>query len=177
MKTKRLQFVMVVTLCLCVAVILLFMNGCSPRAEYLRIHIRANSNSQADQTVKYAVKEQVVALLTPQLEGVTDKATALEIVQERIPQIEQCANEVLERNGFGYGARAKICAENFPTRTYETLTLESGVYDALILELGSGTGDNWWCVVFPPLCFAASGDGETVVYRSLLVKWWHEIFG
>ena len=75
-------------------------------------------------------------------------------------------------NGFNYGCKAYIDAENFPTRSYDDVVLEAGVYDALILNLGSGKGDNWWCVVYPPLCFIGGNDNgqNNIVYRSKLLE-------
>ena len=137
-----------------------------PEAEYLRIHVRANSNSQKDQAVKYAVKDEVVKFLTPYAAQCTDKQTALAVVSSILDKIEDVCDKTLKKEGFGYTARAKVCAENFPTRVYGDLTLAEGVYDALIIELGSGTGDNWWCVIYPPLCFTASA--QNTVYRSII---------
>ena len=68
-----------------------------------------------------------------------------------------------------------MCEERFPTRVYEGVTLAAGVYDALILELGSGEGDNWWCVVYPPLCF--TGGSVNVVYRSKIAQIIRQFFG
>lgn len=146
-------------------------------ADYLRIHIRANSNSDADQSVKYEVKAAVVDALTPLLDGVSDKNEAMEIIRESLPLIDEVSERTLEQNGYYYGAKARLCEEDFPTRTYGELTLSGGVYDALIVDLGSGEGDNWWCVVFPPLCFVADGEGEKVTYKSLIVEWLKKIFG
>jgi stage II sporulation protein R len=134
---------------------------------YLRIHIRANSNLAIDQQVKHQVKDQVVAYLTPLLtEGKTFEA-AKQIIEQNLPQIEQVANQVLFNAGFSYKAKAQLNQEFFPTRTYSSYTLDSGFYDALILSLGSGQGDNWWCVVYPPLCFT-SADGVAVEYKSII---------
>lgn len=146
-------------------------------ADYLRIHIRANSNCDADQNVKYEVKAAVVEALTPLLSGVSSKKKAMEIISDNLDLIDEVSDGVLRENGFYYGAKARLCKEDFPTRTYGELTLESGVYDALIVDLGSGEGDNWWCVVFPPLCFVADGEGEKVTYRSLIVEWFKKLFG
>ncbi len=146
-------------------------------ADYLRIHIRANSNRDADQNVKYEVKAAVVKVLTPLLSGVSSKEKAMRIIAENLGLIDEVSDGVLRENGFYYGAKARLCKEDFPTRTYGELTLESGVYDALIVDLGSGEGDNWWCVVFPPLCFVADGEGEKVTYRSLIVEWFKKLFG
>ncbi len=146
-------------------------------ADYLRIHIRANSNSDADQRVKYEVKAAVVEALTPKLAGVSSKSEAMEIIRDNLSLIDGVSVSTLELNGYHYGAKARLCEEDFPTRTYGELTLTGGVYDALIVDLGSGEGDNWWCVVFPPLCFVADGEGEKVTYKSLIAEWLQKIFG
>ncbi len=134
--------------------------------DYLRIHVRANSNEQVDQNVKYLVKDEVVKFITPYAAQCTDKATAMQVIGGILDGIEEVCDRVLKQNGFTYTSRASVRAEEFPTRVYGDLTLESGVYDALIIELGSGTGDNWWCVIYPPLCFtSATAD---VQYRSAI---------
>ena len=134
--------------------------------EFLRIHVRANSNSQTDQNVKYIVKDEVVRFITPYAAQCTDKGKAIEVISSILPQIEEVCDRVLKANGFSYKSKASVRAEEFPTRVYGDLTLESGIYDALIIELGSGTGDNWWCVIYPPLCFT-SGTAD-VKYRSAI---------
>ncbi len=143
-------------------------------AAYLRIHIRADSNEEAAQAVKYQVRDEVVALLTPIVSECRKKAEAMEAVQKNLPAVERAAEKVLRENGFSYGARASLRREEFPTRVYDGVTLTAGVYDALILELGSGKGDNWWCVVYPPLCFTS---GENVIYRSKIAEIIREFFG
>lgn len=143
-------------------------------AEYLRIHIRANSNTTIDQNVKYKVKDAVVDYMIPLLSTCENKEESMRVVSTNLNNIEKVAEFVLEKNGFYYNATAKIANEKFPTRTYGDLTLESGFYDALILELGSGSGDNWWCVVYPPLCFV-NGSSNVSIYKSrileILQKW------
>lgn len=132
--------------------------------EYLRIHIRANSNGKADQAVKCDVRDAVVLYLTPLVGDLESKEEALAIVSEELPALEGIAEDILQREGFFYGAKVSLRKEEFPTRVYEDITLEAGVYDALILELGSGEGDNWWCVVYPALCFSGTPKG----YKSFL---------
>ena len=133
------------------------------KTEYLRIHIRANSNEETDQSVKYEVKNKIVAFLTPLLTECDTKEKAEKVIKENLGSIEKVADEALKARGYAYASKAKINNELFPTRVYESLTLDSGYYDALIIELGEGAGDNWWCVVYPPLCFVGSGN---YVYRS-----------
>lgn len=157
-------FVAVVAICLFAA------PTQNANADYLRIHIRADSNAETDQTVKYAVKAAVVEYLKPKLARADSKAEAMAVVKAELTSLEQVANAVLADKGFAYKCHARVASEKFPCRTYGNLTLESGVYDALILDLGSGRGNNWWCVVYPPLCFVGGENNGTnsIVYRSLL---------
>ncbi len=134
--------------------------------EYFRIHIRANSNSSEDQNVKYVVKDAVVDYLIPLLSEVETKNEAEEVLNDNLNNIEDVANSILLQNGFSYKSKAYISFEEFPTREYDDLVLEEGFYDALILALGTGTGDNWWCVVYPPFCFLESKNSENYVYIS-----------
>ena len=143
-----------------------------PDPDFLRIHIRADSDAAEAQDVKYLVKDAVVDLLAPGLASCHSKSDAIELVRDNLSEIEQTANRVLAEEGFCYEAHARVTAEEFPERTYQDLTLPSGVYDALIVELGSGKGQNWWCVVYPPLCFVNyDADGsQGIVYRSKLLE-------
>ena len=139
------------------------------QSEYLRIHIRADSNDEDAQAVKYLVRDGIVAYLTPLVAEYETKAAATAGIEKNLARIETAANEVLARNGFDYAARAEVRTEEFPTRVYGDYTLPAGTYTALIVELGSGKGDNWWCVVYPPLCFAGSSQGN-VVYKSKIAE-------
>ena len=134
------------------------------QSEYIRIHIRADSNESGAQAVKYKVRDAVVEYLTPLVANYDTKAKAAAGVKENLRDVERVATEVLQNNGFDYGATARLETEEFPTRVYGEYTLPAGEYTALILRLGSGRGDNWWCVVYPPLCFAATDTN--VIYKS-----------
>ena len=134
------------------------------QTEYLRIHVRANSNLQIDQTVKYKVKDAVVEYLTPFIADCDTKLKAERMLITNLSNIESVANTVLTENGFDYKSTAKVNNELFPTRAYGELVLDAGYYDALIIELGDGKGDNWWCMVYPPLCF--TGDTTEYFYKS-----------
>lgn len=138
------------------------------KTEYLRIHVRANSNLIEEQQVKYKVKDAVVEYLTPFIAECNTKQKAQKMLLDNLSQIETVANNVLTSNGFNYKAKASVRREEFPTRVYENVTLSAGIYEALILELGSGLGDNWWCVVYPPLCF--TGEGAGYVYKSKILQ-------
>lgn len=174
---KRIVFV-VTLIGIFVAVGIFFAGGeAKKQPNYLRIHIRANSNTDVDQGVKFAVKQSVVNFLTPKIASVNSVEEAFSIVKSELSSIEKISNEVLVINGFTYMSRARLCEENFPTRSYENLTLEEGIYDALIIELGDGTGDNWWCVVYPPLCFVSKSDSDSdqIVYKSIVYETIHRL--
>ena len=156
---KKIALVLII-ICMALTV------GCiNSDGEFLRIHIRANSNSSIDQRVKYQVKDEIVDALIPLLAYAETKEESEEIIKANFVLIESVADKVLRENGFNYTSKAKLSYEEFPTRSYDGLTLEKGFYDALVLELGTGTGDNWWCVVYPPLCFT-QGSSENIVYKS-----------
>ena len=133
--------------------------------EYLRIHIRADSNEGEAQAVKYHVRDRVVAYLTPLVAECNTKAEAMQGLTDALREIEEVANEVLQAYGFFYGVTASLERATFPTRVYGEYILPAGEYSALILRLGKGEGDNWWCVVYPPLCFVGDANAN-VIYRS-----------
>ncbi|MBQ9118066.1 MAG: stage II sporulation protein R [Clostridia bacterium] len=137
------------------------------KGEFLRIHIRANSNLEIDQSVKYEVRDNVVEFLTPVVAESVDREDAEEKLCLHLSKIEAVAKETLRKAGFAYGATAKVVTENFPTRVYGEYTLPAGEYRALVLSLGEGKGDNWWCVVYPPLCFTSATNP---VYKSKIVE-------
>ena len=145
------------------------------KTEYLRIHIRANSNEVVDQTIKYKVKDQIVEFLTPKIAECDTFQKAINLLTDNLTEIEKVADQTLKENRFNYTSKASVKNEKFPTRKYEDLVLDGGFYDALILELGSGEGDNWWCVVYPPLCFV--GNGEGYVYKSKIMEIINKFFG
>jgi len=166
---KYLPFILFILLC---CGIFVFNNDRTKNEyDYLRVHIRANSNSETDQNIKYIIKDKVVEFVTPYLIDCDTKKKSIETINELLPQIECLCDSVLGQYGFSYTSRAKVDSEKFPTRSYDNVTLESGIYDALIIELGSGNGDNWWCIVYPPLCFVNKSNlsEQNIKYQSYLV--------
>lgn len=149
----------------------IFLQGTNQTTEYLRIHIRANSNSQEDQSVKYEVKDIVTNYLTPIIENAQSKTEAITTIETNKSAINGLIDQHLKEKGFNYRSNIKICQEEFPTRIYDNVTLEAGIYDAIIIELGTATGDNWWCVVYPPLCFS-QGD---ITYRSVIADFFKRL--
>lgn len=142
----------------------------------LRIHIRANSDSQEDQQVKLAVRDALTNYLASALEGCRSKSDAVTAVRAHSDKILQIADSTLYAHDFTY--KASICIKNeyFPDRNYDGYLFPAGNYDAVIISLGSGEGQNWWCVAFPPLCFVPAGDGEKVVYKSWIKEMLDKLF-
>lgn len=140
-------------------------------SEYLRIHIRANSNFEVDQTVKYLVKDAIIEAMIPVLAECKTKEDAEKALTSNLKLIEKVADNVLFKNGFTYTSSARLANEEFPARQYDNLVLEQGFYDALIIDLGAGKGNNWWCVVYPPLCFLkGNATGQDIIYKSKIAE-------
>lgn len=164
---KKICISFLVLTIIILSVVCLQNNG-AQHTEYLRIHIRADSNAEQAQAVKYKVKDAVTEFLTPFIVECDTKRKADETVRRLLDDVERVADRVLSENGFSYRSTAKLNNEKFPTRVYDGLVLDGGFYDALIIELGSGKGDNWWCVVYPPLCF--KGQNGNIVYKSKIME-------
>ena len=145
------------------------LGGCRSADDPVRIHIRANSDSETDQAVKFIVRDRVVDLLTPALGEATDKDEAYGIISSMTKEIKKTADRVLSVCGFAYFARAYMSYEYFPERDYGDKVYPAGYYDALIVELGKAEGGNWWCVAYPPLCFY--GDDGSAEYASLIAEY------
>jgi len=177
MKRRIIRYIPVCLLSVAIVVAAICLAGChDAKSDYLRLHIRANGNSPEEQAVKLKVRDAVVAYLTPLAEGVKTKREMQAVLADKMDEVTQIADDVLWGNGYTYTSRAYFSHEEFPERTYGDVTLEAGYYDALIIELGEGKGDNWWCVAFPPLCFVAAEDveGDEVVFRSAIAEWFRK---
>lgn len=124
----------------------------------IRLHVLANSDSQADQAVKLRVRDAVLKAAEAQLEDCATVEAAEEQLRELLPELEAMASSVLAENGFDYPVQAALTWEDYPTREYDTFTLPAGRYLSLRVRLGEGAGQNWWCVVFPPLCLGSVSE-------------------
>lgn len=164
---------MILTLCLC---------ACDGERQNvaegcIRIHIRANSNSDFDQSVKLHVRDAVTEYLTLKLENCTDKRQATSVLESEKENLKNIADRVLKSYNMEYKASVLLKNEHFPKRVYGEYTFPEGDYDALIINLGTGEGNNWWCVAFPPLCFVPdSTGGESIVYKSWIKEILDKLF-
>lgn len=119
--------------------------------QMIRLHVVANSDSQADQALKLQVRDAVLEQSSFYTAGL-DRQGALQALREALPHLGRVAADTVAQAGYRYPVRLTLQEENFPTRDYTDFSLPAGTYTALRVELGAGEGHNWWCVVFPPLC-------------------------
>ena len=158
----------------------------------IRLHVIANSDSAQDQALKLQVRDKVLAQATAILEEAEDMPQAARKLEQALPDMEQTAAQEIraqgypykvfarlektefptkDYDGFDYGAQLLLGSYDFPDRTYGNTLYKAGEYEALRIVLGDGAGQNWWCVVFPPLCTTAATDlEETAVAAGLDVE-------
>lgn len=131
-------------------------------SEVLRIHILADSDSEADQNLKLKVRDEILRFTDGLYSNVTSKEEAIEITNEHIDEIVATAENTLKANGCKKSVKAEILDMNFNTRYYEDITMPSGNYTALRVTIGSGEGKNWWCVMYPSLCLYTASDAKSL---------------
>ena len=124
----------------------------------IRLHVVANSDSEADQAVKLLVRDAVLERAEAQLADCAAMAEAEARLAELLPELEAAAAALVAAEGYAYPVRATLGWEEYPTRTYDGFALPAGRYLSLRVTIGEGAGQNWWCVVFPPLCMAATTE-------------------
>ena len=163
----------------------------------VRLHVIANSDSEEDQALKLQVRDAVLARTEAILRASADREEAESWLAAALPELERLAEETVAASGFDYGVTAELAETSFPTKDYDGFSLPAGRYLALRLVIGQGTGQNWWCVVFPPLCTAAAsevpetalaagltedqvslmtGEDDGYVLKFKVVEWWEELW-
>ena len=165
--------------------------------DVLRLHVLANSDSEADQTLKLEVRDAVLAQAERYLEGVTSREEAEQRLTEQLRPLAEAGAEVVAEAGCSYPVTVSLEETWFPTKEYEDFALPAGTYTALRVVIGEGAGRNWWCVVFPPLCLGAvsesvestaamaglsegeisliTGEDEGYVVKFKLLELWDEL--
>ena len=124
-----------------------------------RLHVIANSDSDEDQTLKYKVRDKVLEYMNEIAKDCTSKEEVINLAYEYQDEFKQIAENVIKENGYDYDVNIKIGNFEFPTKYYGDISLPAGYYDALRIEIGKAEGQNWWCVMFPPLCFVDVTSG------------------
>lgn len=127
--------------------------------EILRFHVIANSDSKEDQELKMKVKEEIVSYVSLLTEGEEDVHKAEYIISLYLEEIQKKAEEVIKREGYDYSVTAELTDSYFPVKTYGEAVFPEGIYRALKINIGKAEGKNWWCVLYPNLCFVDSAYG------------------
>ena len=135
----------------------------------LRLHILANSDSREDQDLKIGVRDLILRRFGGKLEGVDAIDSALLITEDMLSEIEAETRDFLTENGVDYGVKISLTEEWYETRDYGGYSLPRGYYSSLVVALGEGAGQNWWCILFPPMCLGLAsengGDEDGEVYQ------------
>lgn len=118
-----------------------------------RLHIIANSNTEKDQDLKYKVRDSLVNYMNTLISNDNSKEEIIHIAKSNLNKFKLLARETVLKNGFNYDVDVEIGNFYFPTKKYGDIRFPSGNYDALNIRIGKAVGQNWWCVMFPPLCF------------------------
>lgn len=156
----------------------------------LRLHILANSDSESDQALKLQVRDAVLGYAKREFTAVENKAQAMALAARELEQLEQVAEQVLREKGCDMPVTASVEHTFFPTKVYDNGTrLPAGFYDALRLEIGQAKGKNWWCILYPALCFGgsieqseqalgeqgelATSDAPQIQVKFKLAEWWN----
>lgn len=127
----------------------------------VRLHVLANSDSDEDQALKLKVRDAILSYVSPRVIDSTSREDAIEILSGELGKIEKIAQDVIYNNGYNYSVDVTLTLEEYPTRNYEAMSFPSGEYVSLRVLIGEAKGQNWWCVLFPPLCLSAATEKST----------------
>ncbi len=161
---KKNSYLITVTATVAILLIALFVGLCflpvHGEAEIydtvVRLHVLANSDSEEDQALKLRVRDAVLAAASPLLENCTTQAEAMAVLEAHMTDLEEAARAVILSEGREDAVAVQLGEEEYPTRTYESCCFPAGTYVSLQVCIGEAAGQNWWCVLFPPLCLSAA---------------------
>ena len=135
-----------------------------------RLHVIANSDTDEDQDLKYKVRDNLIEYMNSLCKDVTSKEEAIKISKLHEEDFLNIANNTIKENGYSYPVTIEFGNFSFPTKDYGDISLPAGYYDALRIKIGEAKGQNWWCVMFPPLCFVNVSSGIVPEESKELIK-------
>lgn len=161
---KKLNFILILTILIFLYIVLLSFNYSQAISYNLsdsvfRLHIIANSDSSADQELKLKVRDNIIEYMNTLTSSSSDKKDVISMVNNHLDSFKEIALNTIKENGYNYDVNIEIGNFHFPTKSYGDISFPAGNYDALKIEIGDAIGQNWWCVLFPPLCFVNSSTG------------------
>ncbi|MBU3214921.1 stage II sporulation protein R [Clostridium estertheticum] len=129
-------------------------------SKLIRFHVIANSDDKIDQNLKLKVRDSVLKYISPKIVDCKSIKESRKIINNENKNIKKIAERIIKENGFKYSVATELSEEYFPVKTYGNITLPQGKYEAYRIIIGTGKGQNWWCVMFPPLCFVDITKGN-----------------
>ena len=133
----------------------------------IRLHVIANSDSEIDQDLKLAVRDEILKSASSMLEGCSTREQAIERVSDSLCTIEERAADLLADMGYPYSVNVELSEEEYPMKNYEGFCFPSGEYLSLRVNIGEAQGQNWWCVLYPPMCLSAASESEAIAQVGL----------
>lgn len=160
-KIKNLLIIILLLFIYCIICAFSYVNAVSTDIQnsVFRLHVIANSDSDEDQNLKYIVRDKVLEYINSISNSSMTKDEVIVLANENINEIQKIAENTIHENGYNYSVKLNIGNFSFPTKKYGDITFPAGFYDALKIEIGEAKGHNWWCVMFPPLCFVDVTSG------------------
>lgn len=140
----------------------------------IRFHVIANSDSEEDQNLKLKVKNKVIEYLYDKLDKSESLEESRQIIKDNMEDVKKIASQVINNSNYSYDVKVELGRENFPDKAYGNIVLPQGNYEAFRVIIGQGEGKNWWCVMFPPLCFVDESKAQ-VQYEETEEKLKHQI--
>lgn len=160
-KIKHLSLVIILLFIYTIICAFSYVNAVSTNIQesVFRLHVIANSNSSEDQDLKYIVRDKVLEYINKFSKTLLSKDEIIVFTKNNISEIQKLVEETIYENGYNYSVKLNIGNFAFPTKSYGDISFPAGFYDALKIEIGEAKGQNWWCVMFPPLCFVDVTSG------------------
>jgi len=184
MQRRKILFVVLSGVLLLSVLTFRVTEGEKTAEDFLRLHVRAHSDAPTDQFLKYQVRDAVLTVLADHLAAADNLEAAGAKVDRSLPEVLLAAQQVVRQAGYDYAVRASLGEADFPTRLYGGQVYRAGRYQALQIYLGEGLGENWWCVLFPPLCFVGVASDKAIPQpgqtdppqpRSRFIAWWRQL--
>ena len=163
--------ILILSICVCLLFLTLSVMPVHGEAEIydgvLRLHVLASSDSEEDQALKLLVRDRVIEITKELTRDCEDLADTRAVLTENLSFIAEESVKVIEQNGYAYGTEVRICKEEYPRKTYASLCFPAGEYLSLQVRIGEAAGENWWCVLFPPLCLDAASESNEDAFISV----------
>lgn len=161
---KKSKYIMILALlltCFILLTISSYANTISKDLQnnFFRLHILANSDSEEDQNLKLKVRDNIIEYMNTLTFKNISKEEAINLAKQNIDKFKEIAENTIKNNGYSYPVNIEFGNFYFPTKIYGNISLPAGFYDAMKIEIGEAKGQNWWCSLFPPLCFVDISSG------------------